>query len=90
MITQFLFGTITGMLQLLFGLLPSLPPMPAVITDGVGYVTDAITSVLGLFAWVYTPTLFIFGMTAVLVTLNFKAIYHFVMFVVRKLPIGSK
>ncbi len=90
MVVEFLMNMIIGVIRFIFGVIPNLPAMPTFLTDGVTWVTTAISSVLGLFSYIYTPALFIFIITAVFVTLNLKNIYHLVMFVARKLPIGTK
>lgn len=90
MIVEVLLNVISSVSMFIFQIMPDLPPMPEVITDGIAMVSDMIVNVLGVFSYILTPALFIFGMLASLVVVNMKAIYHFIMFVARKLPIGTK
>lgn len=89
MITQSIFDIVNGFLQLVFSVLPSLPDMPTVITDATDYFVNAVTSISGLFIWIYGQTLWTALIAVTLLLLNFEHAYKLTMWVVRKLPISS-
>lgn len=89
MIIYYLINGILEILKAILSVIPSLPPLPQFISTAIDWLASLMGNVVGLFSYIYTPVIFIFAITAVMVTLNMKNIYHFIMFIVRKLPIGS-
>jgi len=88
MITQFILQIFFSVTTFIFSPVPSIPPMPEEIIAGAEYFQDLITSIVGLISYVYSPLIFLFVFTMLIIVLNFEAIYHFIMWIVRKLPFG--
>jgi hypothetical protein len=86
MIIEFFLGVIGGFLKLVFGVLPSIPPMPAWVDTSLDFFTTIILQGVGLVSYLYTPQLMIFLFTTLLVLINFEYVYHSVLWIVRKLP----
>jgi len=90
MIFQFLIGVFVAFLTFIFGLFPSIPAMPAEIVSGTTYFLNLIGGVVGVISYLVTPPIFIFAFTTIIVILNFEAVYHLAIFLLRKLPLGIK
>lgn len=84
MIIQAILSVFATAVTFLFDLLPSLPPLPGVITDGLASLTGAVTSVIGLVSYLYTPTLTVFVIVAVLALLNFDNVHKLVLWFLHK------
>lgn len=91
MIIETLLNMINLLLTTIFGLLPNIPSLPSSFQDTITYVLDIIfnngTALLGFF--VHINTLKILAPIG-LIIFNLDKIYHLIMFVLKKLPIGVK
>lgn len=88
MILKVIFDLILGLLKLVFGLLPDIPPLPASITTSLNNVFDAIfghLDLLGLFVRIDTIKLLV---PLVIIVINFEHIYHFTMWILKKIPLS--
>lgn len=90
MIFNVFFAAISTLIQTVFGILPDLPDMPVGITNALETVRDFIlygVSVLGsLLGW----TFLLIVLPILIVLANFNWIYHLVLWILKKLPIGVK
>lgn len=89
MIIEFFLNSVASVLKLIFGILPSLPPMPEWITDFTVLISDFIIGGIFFVSYLLTPQLLIFLITTLVVITQFDIIYHGVLWVLRKLPISS-
>lgn len=89
MIIEAFLTAVTTVLKAIFGILPSLPPIAPVISDAAEWIITTLAGATFLFYYIlgafFYPVLL---MTVAL--LSFEHIYHFVMWVIKKLPIGVK
>lgn len=84
MITEFILAGFQTIVQILLFLIPNIPPMPQGIMDAMNYISTAIQQMVGVVAYIYTPVVFVFVMTAILAILGFDFIYKFVLWVLHK------
>lgn len=88
MIIKAIFDLILGLLKLVFGLLPSVPALPDTIIDSLNSVLDTIfnnLNLIGLFVRVDTIKILV---PLVIVAVNFEHIYHFTMWILKKIPLS--
>lgn len=86
MIIVGLLNVIKLLLDLIFNILPNLPPFPTSLNNAIEYVLNIIfdtASLIGLF--VHMDTVAILLPMALLV-INFNRIYHILMWLVKKIP----
>lgn len=84
MIIQAILDIFRVTIDFLLGILPNIPSFPEGILDSFEYITDLVVSVMGLLAYVLTPVILIFGLTSVLVLLNFDNVYKAVLWFLHK------
>lgn len=90
MIFNVFFAAVSVLIQTVFGILPDLPDMPVGITNALEIASDVVIFgtrfisyyVGGAFLSILIPILIIFA--------NFNWIYHLVLWIIKKLPIGVK
>jgi len=89
MIFEALFTLVNLILQAVLGVLPDLPAISSDITDAGDWLIDTTARVVfvpfHLLGVGFTLAMF----SAIVALLSFDYLYHFVMWVVRKLPIGA-
>ncbi len=88
MIIEAIINLITTLLKFILNLLPSVPDLPLSIMTSLDNVTNTIFShldLLGLFVRIDTIKLLV---PLVVVAYNFEHIYHFVMWLIKKLPLS--
>lgn len=88
MIIKAIFDLILGLLKLVFGLLPNVPQFPQDILNSLNIVFDTIFNnldLLGLFVRIDTIKTLV---PLLIVAINFEHIYHFVMWIVKKIPLS--
>lgn len=88
MIVAALINLITALLKIVLNLLPNLPDLPQSISTSIDNVTNVIFSnanLLGLFVRIDTIKTLV---PLLIVVVNFEHIYHFSMWIVKKLPIS--
>lgn len=88
MIIEAIINLITTLLKFILDLLPSIPDLPTSIMTSLDNVTSTIFShldLLGLFVRIDTIKLLV---PLVVVAYNFEHIYHFVMWLIKKLPLS--
>lgn len=91
MIFNVIFELVETLLTTVLGILPSLPEMPA----GIVTVADTLNQYL-VWGVRYVIVYFLGGtfvaliLPLIVVLVNFTWIYHSVMWVIKKLPIGAK
>jgi len=89
MILEFVLSVVGTVLRALFGVLPDLPEAPAWLTTTLDTFIGSVMSGVAFVSYIMTPTIFIFVLSTFLVLLNFEYIYHLVLWIIKKLPIGS-
>ena len=90
MIVEALLNLIKFLITTVFGILPSLPDFDISLLESVDYVIELIFShagLLGFFVNIDTIKLFV---PLIILAINFEHIYHFAMWLIKKLPIGVK
>lgn len=90
MIINIIFELFKLILMGVFGILPDLPDMPAGIVSVLDTAQDFLVYGFRFVAYVLTPTFMLVILPVILIMINFKWIYHLVMWIVRKLPLGAQ
>ena len=70
----------------IFSVLPSLPPVPAAISDGGGAITDFIAQGMSVIQALLSPALTVAVFTIMIAILAFEHIYHGILWILRKIP----
>lgn len=90
MIIEAIINLITSLLKFIFGLLPNVPGFPQSLLTSIDNVTDTIFNNLDLLClFVRIDTIKIL-VPLVIVAVNFEHIYHFAMWLIKKLPISTE
>lgn len=87
MIINFIVDSMLSVLKLIFGILPNVPAIPTAISDGGTWITDQISSVIGVLNMVYGQTLMAAIMVVVIAMFSFDWVYHTAMWIIRKIPV---
>lgn len=88
MILELIITGITAVLKLVLGILPNIPQLPDSITSSIDRVMNVIfnnVGLLGIFVRISTIKLLV---PLVIIVVNFEHIYHFVMWIIKKLPLA--
>lgn len=88
MIIEAIINLVTNLLKFVFNLLPDIPQLPASILTSLDNVFDTIFShldLLGLFVRIDTIKILV---PLILVVYNFEHIYHFIMWIIKKIPLS--
>ena len=88
MIIKAILDLILGLLKLVFGLLPSIPDFPDTIMTSLDNVFTTIFNnldLLGLFVNIDTIKVLV---PLVIIVVNFEHIYHFTMWIIKKIPLS--
>jgi hypothetical protein len=88
MIIDTLLNVIQTFVTVVFGILPSLPPMPAGITSVCDYIIGLVQTASYVFSYIYGDVFLAAIVLALIALLSFEQIYHFTMWIIRKLPIN--
>ncbi|MFZ2836169.1 MAG: hypothetical protein WAZ21_02520 [Candidatus Saccharimonadales bacterium] len=80
---------IVATLKTVFGILPSLPPLDPLIASAAEWVITTLEGATFIFYYIF-GALFYPILVLTIALLGFEHIYHFVMWVIKKLPIGVK
>ena len=88
MILELIITGITTILKIVLGILPNIPQLPDSITSSIDRVMNVIfnnVGLLGIFVRISTIKLLV---PLVIIVVNFEHIYHFVMWIIKKLPLA--
>ena len=88
MIIKAIFDAILGVLKSVFGILPSIPQFPQNILNSLNTVFDTIfdnLDLLGLFVRIDTIKVLV---PLLIIAINFEHIYHFTMWILKKIPLS--
>lgn len=88
MIIELLFNFIKTILDFLFNLLPNIPIFPINLTNSLDSYLDLIFSNLSLLGFFVDIALIKVLVPLVIIVINFEYIYHFAIFVIKKLPLN--
>ena len=75
MITESILDVFKGTVQFILNLLPNIPSFPDGILNGINYLQNIASGVMGLVSYLLTPPVVIFVFTAVIILLNFDNVY---------------
>lgn len=90
MIIEVIINLVTILLKFIFDLLPDVPDFPQSLLSSIDNVTSVVfnnLSLLGLFVRIDTIKILV---PLVIIVVNFEHIYHFAMWVIKKLPISTE
>lgn len=90
MIVEAIINLVTIFLKFIFDLLPSIPDFPQSLLISIDNVTSVIfgnLNLLGLFVRIDTIKILV---PLIIVVVNFERIYHFAIWVIKKLPISTE
>ena len=88
MILELIITAITFVLKTVLSILPNIPQLPNSIMTSLDNVFEVIfdnVGLLGLFVRISTIKLLV---PLVILVVNFQHIYHFVMWIIKKLPLS--
>ena len=88
MILELIITAITAVLKIILGILPNIPQLPESITGSIDRVMTVIfenVGLLGIFVRISTIKILV---PLVIIVVNFEHIYHFVMWIIKKLPLS--
>lgn len=88
MILELIISAITNVLKIVLAVLPNLPQLPNSITTSISRVMSVIfdnVGLLGIFVRISTIKLLV---PLVILVVNFEHIYHFIMWIIKKLPLS--
>lgn len=88
MIIEILIGLIIDLVIFLLSLLPNLPGFDSTILNSLDTFIDMIFNNLGLLGFFIHVNTIKTLIPLVIIVVNFDKIYHFVIWVIRKLPIN--
>ena len=90
MIVEAIINLITLLLKTVLGVLPDIPDFPQSLLTSIDNVATTIfgnLNLLGLFVRIDTIKILV---PLVIVAVNFEHIYHFAMWLIKKLPISTE
>lgn len=90
MIIEMILLGIFNVIKFIFGLLPSLPPMPQPIVDMSSFLIDMVSNFSQLAVYIYGSVLFVAIVTLSVALMLFDQIYNLIKFIAAKLPINIK
>ena len=88
MIRKIIFDAILALLKIVFGILPNLPDLPESVKNSLNTVFDTIfdnIDLLGLFIRIDTIKVLV---PLLIIAINFEHIYHFTMWILKKIPLS--
>lgn len=88
MILELIISAITLVLKTVLGILPNIPPLPNSLSTSLNNVFTTIfnnVNLLGLFVRISTIKLLV---PLVIIVVNFEHLYHFIMWIIKKLPLS--
>ena len=89
MLIKLLFDFIKTILEFLFNLLPDVPNFSSNIINSFDSYLDLIFGNLSLLGFFVDISLIKILVPLVIIVLNFEHIYHFAIWIIKKLPIGA-
>lgn len=87
MLIDWLLTAVQTLITSVFGILPSLPPMPDPIINAGNWFVATVGSIVGLLRYFYTPVFFDILMVLFIAFLAFEQIYHLTMWILKKIPV---
>lgn len=90
MIIEVIFEMVKILLTSVLGILPDIPPVPVVISDAVDYLLVEISRAMQYISEIFGYAFSLVVAGCLLIMLTFNQIYHLVMWIIRKLPIGAQ
>lgn len=88
MIIKALIEIVFGIIKTIFALLPNLPSLPNSISNSINNVFTIIFNNMGLIGIFVRVSTIKIMVPLVIAVLSFKHIYHFVMWIIRKIPLS--
>ena len=88
MIVKAIFDARLGLFKVVFNLLPDVPSFPQTLLESLDTVFDTIfghLDLLGLFVRIDTIKTLV---PLLIIVINFEHIYHFVMWIIKKIPLS--
>lgn len=88
MILEFIFNLILNLLKAIFSLLPDIPSLPGSFETSLNHVFSVIfnnANLVGLFVRIDTIKILV---PLILIVVNFEHIYHFALWVLKKIPLS--
>lgn len=86
MIISLLLASITGLINLVFGILPDIPPIPSELTSVVSNFFDLLFDNAGLVSFFLPMNVVKIALPIAIVIINFEHIYSLLLWVIKKIP----
>lgn len=87
MIVEILLNLTLGLTKIIFGVLPSLPPMPQTIINATSYFLESVETTGNLMSWLYGDVLWLAILGSVALYFVFEQVYHMTLFIFRTIGI---
>ena len=88
MVIEIIFNLVLALLKLVFGILPDVPSLPDSMVSSLDNVFNTIfghLELLGLFVRIDTIKILV---PLLIIAINFEHIYHFTMWILKKIPLS--
>lgn len=90
MILEWLFASIIGILKTLFSIIPDLPSLPDSVGFAIEELFDLVFDNLQLLGFFISIPMIKVLVPLIILIENFDHIYHFVIWIIKKIPISSE
>lgn len=87
MIIEALFNVVTWLISLLFGWLPSFPPVPESVSSSVDSLIDILVSGFSLVTFFIPVDVFQVCVPILIIVFTAEPIYYFVLWLAKKIPL---
>lgn len=89
MIISLLLATITGLINVIFGILPDIPPIPVELSNVVNNFFDLLFDNAGLVSFFVPINVVKVALPIAIVIIEFEHIYSLILWVIKKIPMLS-
>lgn len=89
MVIEFIVDSFVTMILAVFNLLPTIPATPQAVIDGGQWAIDLIVGSVSLLRMVFSTPLLIAMLAIGGGIVAFEAVYHIVMWVLKKIPMAA-
>lgn len=90
MILEAIFNLVKGLLELIFALLPDVPDLDITLLDSLTTFIEYVFNNLGLLGFFIRISTIKALVPLIIIAANFEHIYHFALWILKKLPIATE
>lgn len=89
MIISLLLVSITGLINMIFGILPDIPPIPTELSNVVNQFFDLLFDNAGLVSFFLPMNVVKVALPIAIVIIEFEHVYSLILWVIKKIPMLS-